>query len=251
LEQFAYVASHDLQEPLRMIASYTKLLARRYQGRLDADADEFIQYAVDGAQRMQTLINDLLAYSRVGTRLKPFAPTDCQEALQRALDNLKVTIEESGAVIHRGELPTVMADGVQLIQLFQNLLGNAIKFRGERRPEIHVSATLRSRATGVGVAAHPPAQEWLLVVRDNGIGIDKEHFERVFAIFQRLHSREQYPGTGIGLAVCKKIVELHGGRIWVESEMGRGSTFCFTLPSLEVGTLDFTSQPHPVNKTSL
>jgi light-regulated signal transduction histidine kinase (bacteriophytochrome) len=226
LEQFAYVASHDLQEPLRMVASYVQLLARRYQGRLDADADEFIAYAVDGATRMQALINDLLAYSRVGTRGRPFEPTDCEAILDQALANLQVAIEESGAVVTHDPLPTVMADGTQLVQLFQNLIGNAVKFRGEQPPRIHISAQKTSEVSKT-------SEVWAFSVRDNGIGIDPEYHERIFMIFQRLHSREEYEGTGIGLAVCRKILERHGGRIWVESQPGKGSTFYFTIPMIE------------------
>jgi PAS domain S-box-containing protein len=221
LEQFAYVASHDLQEPLRMVTNFVQLLAKRYQGKLDSNADDFINFAVDGAMRMWKLINDLLAYSRVGTRSHTFEPINCETILQEALDNLKVTMEESGAVVTHDSLPTVMADSLQLGQLFQNLIGNAIKFRGDERPRIHISAS----RNGSG---------WTFSVRDNGIGIAPEFTERIFIIFQRVHGRQQYPGTGIGLAVCKKIVERHGGRIWVESEPGKGATFYFTLPKVGV-----------------
>ncbi len=217
LEQFAYVASHDLQEPLRMVASFTQLLARRYQGQLDQDADEFIGFAVDGANRMQQLINDLLFYSRVGTRGKPPAPTDLSEVLSNAEANLHEAIKESKAEVTHSPLPIVDGDQVQLTQLLQNLLANAIKFRGQEPPRIQVSAQAQDG-------------DWLLAVRDNGIGISKEHQERIFAIFQRLHARDEYPGTGIGLAICKKIVERHGGRIWVESAPGQGTTFYFNLP---------------------
>ncbi|MBM4279047.1 MAG: hypothetical protein FJ130_14395 [Deltaproteobacteria bacterium] len=221
LEQFAYVASHDLQEPLRMVTSYVQLLAQRYKDKLDQDGNEFIDFAADGATRMYQLINDLLAYSRVGTRGHTFEPINCETILQEALDNLKVTLEESGAVVTHDSLPTVMADSLQLGQLFQNLIGNAIKFRGDERPRIHISASRNDSG-------------WTFSVRDNGIGIAPEFTERIFIIFQRLHGPQQYPGTGIGLAVCKKIVERHGGRIWVESEPGKGAAFYFTLPNVGV-----------------
>jgi len=218
LEQFAYVASHDLQEPLRMVASYTQLLARRYQGKLDEDADEFIGFAVDGATRMQALINDLLAYSRVGTRGRPFEATKTADIVDRVTADLDVAIKEAGATITRGPLPIVMGDAVQLGQLFQNLISNAIKFREERPPVVRINAEREGSA-------------WRFSVQDNGIGIEPEYAERIFVIFQRLHSRAEYPGTGIGLAICKKIVERHGGHIWVESPPGEGTTFHFTIPS--------------------
>ena len=217
LQQFAYVASHDLQEPLRAVASFTQLLSERYKGRLDADADEFIAFAVGGANRMQTLINDLLSYSRLETRGKPPEPVDSHDALGQALANLGTAIRESVALVTNDDLPKVLADESQLVQLFQNLVGNAIKFRGKEPPRVHVSAVSKGN-------------EWLFSVRDNGIGIAQEYHERIFSIFQRLHSREDYPGTGIGLALCKRIVERHGGTIRVESEPGSGSTFFFTLP---------------------
>jgi light-regulated signal transduction histidine kinase (bacteriophytochrome) len=228
LVEFAYVASHDLQEPLRMIAGYTQLLARRYQGRLDAEADEFIQYAVDGATRLQVLINDLLAYSRVGTQGKPFTATNCSEVLNRALDNLKIALDESGAVVRHCELPSVMADGTQLTQLFQNLISNAIKFRNKQPPEIQIA--VERKPDDAAPPTTPASDVWHFCVRDNGIGIEPQYFERIFIIFQRLHGRDEYPGTGIGLAICKKIVERHGGRIWVESAPGKGASFHFTLP---------------------
>ena len=218
LEQFAYVASHDLQEPLRMVTSYVQLLAKRYRGKLDSDANEFVSFAVDGALRMWKLINDLLTYSRVGVRGKELEPTDCETVLDQSLNNLKVAIEENGAVVTHDPLPTVMADNPQLVQLFQNLIGNAIKFRGNELPRVHVSASRNGSA-------------WIFSVCDNGIGIAPEYAKRIFIIFQRLHSREKYPGTGIGLSICQKIVERHGGRIWVESEVGKGAAFYFTLPA--------------------
>jgi signal transduction histidine kinase len=218
LEHFAYVASHDLQEPLRTVSSFSQLLARRYQGRLDASADEFIDFIVGGATRMQTLIQDLLSFSRIGTRGSMFAPVDYEEVLQAATHNLGRAISESGAVITHDPLPTLRADRAQSTQLLQNLFSNAIKFRRqEEAVRIHVAAARQNGA-------------WQLSVRDNGIGIAPQFFDRIFVIFQRLHGREEYPGTGIGLAICKKIVERHGGRIWVESEPMRGSTFHFTIP---------------------
>jgi light-regulated signal transduction histidine kinase (bacteriophytochrome) len=216
LEQFAYVASHDLQEPLRMMSSYIQLIEQRYKSKLDADADEFIMYAVDGASRMQTMINDLLAYSRVGTRGKPFEPTDSAAVLDQVLANLEVVIEESGAVVTHDALPTVMTDLSQLAQVFQNLIDNAIKFRSDKPPEVYVGVEERG-------------DEWVFSVRDNGIGIAPEYHERIFQVSQRLHGRGEYPGTGIGLAICKRIAERHGSRIWVESEPGKGSTFYFTI----------------------
>src|SRR6202163_1457050 len=204
LEQFAYVASHDLQEPLRMVASYTQLLAKRYKGRLDSDADEFIAYAVDGSNRMQGLIQDLLAYSRAGTDGMALREIPSENALKEALTNLRATIEESNAVVTHDLLPAITMDETQLVQLFQNLVGNAIKSRTPEAPYVHVSAAKNGR------------NEWIFCVQDNGMGIDPQYFERIFIIFQRLHGREEFKGTGIGLAICKKIVERVGGRIWVE-----------------------------------
>ena len=226
LQQFAYVASHDLQEPLRMVASYTQLLSRRYKGKLDADADEFIGYAVEGANRMQQLIKDLLAYSRVTTR-GAFEPLETDRALEAALANLHMAIEKERAVVTHDPLPRVVADGTQLTQLFQNLVSNALKFHGDRPPRVHISAVQRG-------------DEWVFAVRDDGIGIDPQYADRIFVIFQRLHTSAEYPGTGIGLALCKKIVERHGGRIWVESHVGHGATFYFTMPFVAHDSLQET-----------
>ena len=217
LEQFAYVASHDLQEPLRMVATYTQLLAERYQGKLDADADKYIHYAVDGALRMQKLVQDLLAFSRIGRQGLALESTDCNAVFQAALKNLEAAVQESGAVVEHAQLPVVIADGSQLVQVFQNLIANAIKFRSAAPPVIHVNGEAKGK-------------EWVLSVADNGIGISAENAESVFVIFRRLHTQAEYPGSGIGLSICKKIIEQHGGRIWVESELGHGSIFNFTLP---------------------
>jgi len=222
LERFAYVASHDLQEPLRAVASHVQILAEDYQGRLDADADESIRHAVEGAAHMRQLINDLLAYSRVGRRNDPLESTSAGQALTMALRQLEVAISESGAEVTFDELPEVRADPTQLIQLFQNLVGNALKFRRDSKPHVHVGVE------GTGEA-------WCFFVRDDGIGIDPQYAERIFAPFERLHGRHEFPGTGVGLAICKKIAERHGGRIWVESEPGQGSTFRFTMPFLPLG----------------
>jgi PAS domain S-box-containing protein len=218
LQQFAYVSSHDLQEPLRMVASYTQLLAKRYQGRLDSDADEFIAFAVDGCNRMQGLIRDLLTYSRAGTDGKALCEVSGEEALEGALTNLRVTIEQSGAFVSHDPLPAIKTDEIQLTQVFQNLIGNAIKYRSVEVPRVHISANTNGD------------NEWIFSVHDNGLGIAPEYFERVFVLFQRLHGRNEFEGTGIGLAICKKIVERLGGRIWVESQPGNGSTFYFALP---------------------
>jgi signal transduction histidine kinase len=220
LEQFAYVASHDLQEPLRMIAAYVQLLDRRYRGKLGADADECIHYASEGATRMHLLILDLLAFSRVGTHGGALLPTDLAATLHDVLDDMKVAIGESRARVDSSDLPRLRVDPLQMGQLFQNLIANGIKFRGQAPPRIRIEAWR-------------DGEDWIFSVRDNGIGFDMRFAERIFVIFQRLHARDRYPGTGIGLAICKKIVERHGGRIWAESEPGRGSTFFFTLPARE------------------
>jgi PAS domain S-box-containing protein len=218
LEQFAYVASHDLQEPLRMVSSYTQLLSRRYRGKLDQDADEFIGFAVDGATRMQALINALLEYARVGTRAREPEPIDTAALVDQVLADYGVALQEQAAQVTRGDLPTVLGDPVQLRQLLQNLIGNALKYHGAAPPTVHVTAKRQGR-------------EWLFSVRDNGVGIEPQYAERVFVIFQRLHTQAEHSGTGLGLAICKKIVERHNGRIWVESQPGQGSTFLFTLPA--------------------
>ncbi len=217
LEQFAFVASHDLQEPLRMVTNFLQLLEERYKNELDADADEFIAFAVDGASRMQRMIKDLLEYSRVGTQGQAFVPMDCEAVFMKVGENLKVTIEENAVSLTHDPLPLVMGDETQLGQLFQNLIVNAIKFRGDQSPEIHVGVVQKD-------------SKWVFSIKDNGIGIDPEFADRIFVIFQRLHPDGEYPGSGIGLSISKRIVERHGGRIWVESKPGRGSTFFFTIP---------------------
>ncbi len=219
LQHFAYAASHDLLEPLRTVASFLQLLSRKYSGKLDEKADKYISFAVDGANRMSVLINDLLTYSRAGTKGKEFAPVNMEEILRQAIANLKMSIEESKAVIDFKELPVLYGDDSQLVQLMQNLISNAIKFRRKgEQPQIRVSAASKGK-------------EWVFGVHDNGIGIDPGFYDRIFTIFQRLHSREEYPGTGIGLAICRKIVERHGGRIWAEAKPGEGSSFYFTMPA--------------------
>ena len=217
LEQFAYVASHDLQEPLRMVTSFLQLLQKRYKGQLDDDADKFINYAVDGSERMRQLISDLLTFSRVGKNVNQFQLIDCRAVLDRVLLNLKMAIEDAGAEVTYDSPPTVLADEIQLVQLFQNLTGNAIKFRGKEPPKVHISITRQN-------------SDWLFSIRDNGIGIEPQYADRIFVIFQKLHTKSKYSGTGIGLAICKKIVENHGGRIWLQSVPDRGNVFSFTLP---------------------
>jgi light-regulated signal transduction histidine kinase (bacteriophytochrome) len=224
LQMFAYVTSHDLQEPLRGIASFTQLLAKRYGKDLDSEAQEFMKFITDGTTRMQQLIHDLLAFSRVQTRGEPFSPVDINNVLEEVKVNLRVAIEETGAVLTTDPLPVITADRTQIIQVFQNLIQNAIKFRKkDETPRVHVTAERNG-------------DEWVFSVRDNGIGIEPQYFEKIFVIFQQLHSKGEYPGTGIGLAIAKRIIERHGGRIWVESEPGRGSTFSFTIPAGAGGT---------------
>ena len=220
LRDFAYVASHDLKKPLQSIEGFAKLLARRYKGKLDAKADEFIEYIGSGVYRMQELIKDLLEYSQIGAKEKKVKPTDCRLIVEKAVGNLQAAIEESKAVVTYDELPTVMVDTPQMISLFQNLIDNAIKFRGEDVPRVHISAERKG-------------DEWVFSIRDNGIGIEPKDAQRIFGMFQRLHGSTDYPGTGIGLSICKKIIERHGGRIWLESETGKGSTFYFTMPCMQ------------------
>jgi chemotaxis family two-component system sensor kinase Cph1 len=217
LEQFAYVASHDLQEPLRMVASFTQLLQKRYIDKLDQDANDFINYAVDGAIRMQSLINDLLAFSRVGTQKAAFNETDMNLILEQVKSNLSYSIKDTGAIITNDPLPVVIADESQMIQLIQNLISNAIKFQKKNAtPIIHISGKTEEN-------------QWIFSVKDNGIGIDPQFFDRIFIIFQRLHKKDEYGGTGIGLSVCRKIAQRHGGKIWIESEPDKGTTFYLTL----------------------
>jgi signal transduction histidine kinase len=219
LKDFAYIASHDLKKPLQSIESFANLLARRYKGKLDAKADEFISYIVEGVQRLQILIKDLLEYSQIETKAKNIKPTDCSFIVEEAMSNLKTAMDESNAVVTYNKLPTIMSDPQQIISLFQNLIDNAIKFRSNKAPRVRISADRKGN-------------EWIFSIRDNGIGIDPENFEKIFVMFQRLHGSADFPGTGIGLSICKKIIERHGGRIWVESEPGKGATFFFVIPSI-------------------
>jgi light-regulated signal transduction histidine kinase (bacteriophytochrome) len=219
LAEFAYVASHDLQEPLRMVASYVQLLERRYKDKLDDDARDFINYAVDGAHRMQRLLSDLLTYSRAGSDAEPLQHVDLNSCVAAAIQNLDAAVREARATVRvEDSLPTIPGNESQLTQVFQNLIGNALKFKGTAAPVIRISAISKYRHVEVRVA-------------DNGIGLDPQHADRIFVIFQRLHERGKYPGNGLGLAICKKIVGRHGGRIWVESRPGHGATFIFTLPA--------------------
>jgi light-regulated signal transduction histidine kinase (bacteriophytochrome) len=219
LTQFAYTASHDLQEPLRTITCFVQLLEKRYQGKLDQDADEFIGFIVSGTKRMEQLINDLLAYSRVNTRREPLSLMKIEDALQSAMLNLNYVLEDSKGSVVYDEMPSVVADEAQMTQLFQNLIGNALKFHGEEAPRVEISAALKGN-------------DWIFSVRDNGIGIDPQFKDRIFELFQRLHTHEEYSGTGIGLTIAKKIVQQHGGQIWMESEPGKGTTFRFTIPAM-------------------
>ena len=218
LAQFAYVASHDLRAPVRAIKSFAQILEKEYKDKLDGEDNEYLDFIVGGAGRLESLIDDLLAYSRVGTQGKSFEPVDCSSIFDQVIADLRVEIEQHSAEVSRSALPTLMADGSQMGQLFQNLLSNAIKFHGEDAPRVYASVERKEDC-------------WLFSVRDNGIGIEPQHSERIFAMFQRLHTQEEYPGTGMGSAICKKIVQRHGGDIWVKSELGKGSTFYFTIPT--------------------
>jgi light-regulated signal transduction histidine kinase (bacteriophytochrome) len=218
LEQFTYIASHDLKEPLRMISSFTQLLEKRYKDKIDEDANDFIKFITEGVVRMQDLINSLLAYSRIGKLSKEFEKIDLNDVLKNVIDNLQQLINETNAEVIYDSLPSLFVDKNQLLQVFQNLISNAIKFHGKESPQVRVSA-------------RPDNQCWVFSIRDNGIGIDPKDFERIFIIFQRLHAKDEYDGTGIGLAICKKIIEHHSGKIWVESEVGKGSTFYFSIPN--------------------
>ncbi len=229
LEQFAYVASHDLREPLRMISSFMELVRERSSDRLDEETNEFIQFAIDGSERMQKLIDALLVYSHLGAQAKTFAPTNCDEVLSQTLENLKIKVNESGAEIMADPLPVVMADDVQLLQLFQNLISNAMKFQKDSQPKIKISVKEENHL-------------YEFSIMDNGIGIDPQHVDQIFELSQRLHPQDEYPGAGIGLATCKKIVERHDGRIWLESELDQGSTFFFTLPKQIRGELSEISE---------
>ncbi|MBN1829740.1 MAG: PAS domain S-box protein [Deltaproteobacteria bacterium] len=240
LEKFAYVASHDLQEPLRMVASYVQLLSKRYKGKLDNDADDFINFAVDGAKRMQKLISDLLEYSRVGRRGRYFEETDCEEILATVMKSLDHIIRESGAVVTHDPLPTIMADPIQIGQLFQNLISNAIKFRSMDEPQIHIS-----------VKHDMDGANWIFSLSDNGIGIDPAYHDRIFEIFQRLQRADRYSGTGIGLAICKKIIDRHCGKIWVESSPGKGATFFFTIPFVKPSYESSISEPRKLRNTTM
>lgn len=231
LKDFAYVASHDLQSPLLSVSSSLKLLKRRIKDRLDKESDEYINYAQDSISNMVTLIRNLLKYSRVKTKSEKFKPADCETVLEQTFASLKADIEDSEAVITYDHLPEIIGDPILLARLFQNLISNAIKFRGKESPRVHISAEQRGN-------------KWVFSVRDNGLGIEPEHIKRIFGIFERLHEEGVQAGTGIGLSTCRKIVELHGGRIWVESELGKGSTFYFTIPFIELS--DSEKKPRPL-----
>ncbi len=220
LEEFAYIASHDLQEPLRNISTCLQILEKDYKSKLDSDADQLIQYALDAVPRMKALMSDLLSYSRINRKGAPFVQTDCEKVLEKTLLNLGPSIEETKAKVTHDPLPKLSVDPTQMMQVFQNLISNAIKFRGDNAPRVHISST-------------NAGEDWVFSVKDNGIGIEPRYLEKIFALFQRLHTKTSYEGTGVGLAIVKKIIERHRGQIWAESEPGKGSTFCFTIPTLE------------------